>query len=120
MAGPHQDELVEIVFDQPRRLFFNLKALRSLDRAMGEVGILKVLDLLRAANFTTLERVLWAGFLHDEPKLLIADVTKRLEAFVDAGGNASELFATAYRALDQSKVFGGREGNVTPEAVTTS
>lgn len=113
------DETVEIQFDQPRRLHFNLKALRALDRVMGQVGIAKALELLRALNFETLERVIWAGLLHEEPTLAPNVVVKRLETFVDNGGDASDLFRAAYRAVNGSRVFGKPEddaGNASPEA----
>lgn len=112
------DETVAIELDQPRALHFNLRALRALDRAMGEVGIAKALELLRALNFVTLERVIWAGLLHAEPTLQPMVVTKRVEAFIDRGGDASELFRAAYLAVNGSRVFGkpGDQGNGSPEA----
>jgi hypothetical protein len=112
---------VEIQFDQPRRLYFNLKALRALDRVMGEVGIQKSLELIQALNFTTLERALWAGLLHEEPHLTVANVSKRLERFIDAGGDAGDLFTATYRAINESRVFGkpgGNQGNEQPEPAT--
>ena len=117
-AQPHPDQFVAIEFDQPRRLFFGLKAIRALDRTMGEVGIARVLDLLRNLNFQTLERVLWAGMLHDEPMLTVNLIAKRLETFTDAGGDTTELFRAAYRAVNDSGVFGGADrspGNVPTE-----
>ena len=117
MSSPHPDELVEVTLDQPRHLFFNLRALRALDRAMGEAGIGRALELLRALNFATLERVLWAGMLHEEPTLTVSLVQKRLETFTDAGGNATDLYAAAYKALNGSRVFGPPEGEVKPEPV---
>lgn len=116
------DETVEIALDQSRRLHFNLRALKALDRVMGEVGIAKSLELLRALNFATLERVIWAGLLHDEPNLQLNLVSKRVETFVDQGGDTTELFRAAYRAVNGSRVFGKPEhdsGNVNPEAATT-
>lgn len=118
MATPHPDELVTVQFDKPRRLYFNLRALRALDRQMGEVGIAKALELLRALNFQTLERVLWAGLLHEEPTLTVNLVAKRLDTFTDGGGDTTELFRASYRALNNSGVFGGKdetEGNAQPE-----
>ena len=115
-------EPVEIHFDQTRRLLFNLKALRALDRVMGEQGIQKSLELIQALNFTTLERALWAGLLHEEPHLTVANVSKRLDKFVDDGGDVSELFTGAYKAITESRVFGkpgGNEGNAQPEQATT-
>ncbi len=84
---------------------------------MGEVGIARALELLRGLNFATLERVLWAGLLHDEPNLTVSLVGKRVETFADAGGNTTDLFTAAYRALNGSRVFGPPEGEVKPEPV---
>lgn len=121
MSFPATDESVDVEFDKPRRLYFNLRALKALDRAMGEVGIGRVMELLRALNFQTLERVLWAGLLHEEPNLTVNLVAKRLEALTDEGRSTAELFAAAHDALNASKVFGGRSsdsGNAQPEATT--
>jgi hypothetical protein len=115
-------EPVEIQFDQPRRLVYNLQALRALDRVMGEVGIVRVLELLRAANFQTLERALWAGLIHDEPTLTVSLVAKRLEKYVNNGGGTTALFTRAYDAINESRVFGrpeNKEGNEQPEPETT-
>jgi hypothetical protein len=123
MAESSVVDPVEIQFDQPRRLYFNLKALRALDRVMGEIGIQKSLELIHALNFTTLERAMWAGLLHEEPNLTVNIVSKRLEKFVDSGGDVGDLFAAAYRAINESRVFGkpskpeDEPGNVRPEPV---
>lgn len=118
---PQPDELVDIDLDQPRQLFFGLAALKALDRQMGEVGIAKVLELLRALNFSTLDRVIWAGLLHAEPTLTVSLVSKRVETLVDAGRSAAPLFEAAYRGVDGSRVFGGPDrGNAKPEAVAAT
>lgn len=122
MSGPHADELVPIELDQTRHLFFNIKTIRALDRVMGEIGIARALDLLRALNFQTLERVIWAGLLHEEPNLPLQSLSKRIDAYVDAGGDTTALFSAAYKALNGSRVFGPPEserGNEKPEAVAT-
>jgi hypothetical protein len=119
MSSASSDESVDVDFDKPRRLFFNLRALKALDRVMGEVGISTCMAKLRALNFETLERVLWAGLLHEEPNLTISLVSKRLEAFTDEGRSTDELFVAAHDALNASKVFGGKDtaqGNAQPEA----
>lgn len=117
------DETVEITLDKPRRLHFNLRALRALDSAMGEVGIAKVLDLLRSVNFFALERAIWAGLLHEEPNLQLSLAKKRVETFIEKGGDATVLFRAAAKAVNGSRVFGRPEeeeqGNEQPEAAAT-
>lgn len=121
MSVQHADEKVEIELDQPRRLFFNLRALKALDRQMGEVGIARVLELIRALNFATLERVIWAGLLHDEPDLTLGTVIKRVEDSLESGVSSNQMFEAAYRAVDGSRVFGGpSRGNAKPEAVSST
>lgn len=120
MANP--DECVEIQLDQPRRLHFNLRALRALDRAMGEVGISQAVALIKMLNFKTLERAIWAGLLHEEPTLSPKDAAKRIETHIDGGGDATVLFQAAYKAINGSRVFGkpeDSEGNANPEAQAT-
>jgi hypothetical protein len=121
MSSAAADESVDVDFDQPRRLYFDLGAMKALDRVMGEVGISQAMALLRALNFQTLERVLWAGFLHEEPNLSVNIVAKRLKAYTDAGRSTADLFVAAHDALNSSKVFGGKDadqGNARPEATT--
>lgn len=120
MSSAAADESVDVDFDKPRRLYFNLRAMKALDRVMGEVGISVCMGKLRALNFETLERVLWAGLLHEEPNLTIALVTKRLFAVEAEGRSLDALFVAAHEALNASKVFGGKDaaqqGNAQPEA----
>ena len=121
MSSAAADESVEVDFDQPRRLYFNLRALKALERVMGgETGAARSMQLLRSLHFQTLERVLWAGLLHDEPNLTVNLVIKRLEAYTDAGRSTDSLFVAAHDALNSSKVFGGKDtqGNGQPEATT--
>lgn len=118
---PQPDELVDVDLGQPRQLFFDLRALKALDRQMGEVGIARVLELLRALNFSTLDRVIWAGLLHQEPNVTVSAVSKRIEAFVEGGGSSGPLFEAAYKAVDGSRVFGGPDrGNAKPEPVASA
>jgi hypothetical protein len=79
---------------------------------------------LTSFNITTLEKVLWAGLLHEEPTLTVALVAKRLERYADEHGSLVELFTSAIRSLNESGLFESKgiedeSGNSKPEAVTT-
>jgi hypothetical protein len=119
MSTINAEDLVEIHLDKPRHLYLgSLRSLKALDRQMGEIGIGRVLELLRALNFSTLEKVIWAGLLHAEPDLKLSTVTRWVEDFTEAGNGTGPLFEAAYRAVDSSRVFGGPDrGNAKPEAV---
>lgn len=108
---------VDVEFDQPRRLLIDLRASKALDRAMGEVGIAEVLAKLRALNFSTLERTLWAGLLHEEPTLTVNLVAKRLEHYEKSGKSMVPLFSAAIAAVNESELFKTEEleGNPQPE-----
>lgn len=94
-----------IEFDQTRTLLFDFKATKALDRAMGEIGIVKVSELLQALNITTLERTLWAGLQHEDSMLTLNTVSKRLERYVESGKSIEPLFRAAMKALNDSKMF---------------
>ncbi len=108
---------VDLQFDQPRRLLIDLKASKALDRVCGEIGLLKVNELLQTYNIQTLERVLWAGLQHEEPTLTPSLVAKRVERYQETNGSLYPLFRSALQAMNDSGLFNtdepdGDEGNV--------
>jgi hypothetical protein len=114
---------VTIEFDQTRKLLFDFKASKALDRAMGEVGLVKVLESLQALNIAALERTLWAGLQHEDSLLTLNLISKRLEKYADSGKSLEPLFRGAIKALNDSTLFNQPEddaGNGSRETATTA
>jgi hypothetical protein len=114
---------VNVEFDQPRRLLIDFRAAKQLDRVCGEIGLLRVNELLTSFNIPTLEKVLWAGLLHEEATLSINTVSKRLERYANTHGSLVELFTAAIKAINDSGLFSQQSveddaGNLKPEPTT--
>lgn len=64
-----------IEFDKPRKVFFDMNALEELEDAL---NIDNVFLLLENGNIgaKTLNRLIWAGLLHDNPKLSIKEAAR--------------------------------------------
>jgi hypothetical protein len=110
---------VIVHLDRPRRLKFDLRASKALDRVMGEVGMQEIMRKLQALNFQALERVLWAGTLHEDPTVTVNLIAKRLEQVEAEGRSFAPLFVSAVEALDQSGLFKTEDdsGNGEPKPI---
>lgn len=89
-------QYVPIVLDRPRRLCFDLNALIALEEATGW-------DMMRGGVQTAtlklkdVRALLWAGLLHEDPKLKQEDVGKYLHM-----GNIGEVGEIVMRAYGGS------------------
>lgn len=117
-------EYVNVELDDTRRLLIDLKAAKALDRVCGEVGLITINRQIQSFNIPTLERVLWAALLHEEPTLTISLVGKRVERYYEVNGTLAPLFMVAAEALDKSGLFNLKseepEGNAPKTATTTA
>ena len=98
-------EPITVDLDQPRNLTLTLKGAKALDRACGQIGLFTVNRNLGAFNIETLERVLWACMLEDEPTLTLALTAKRVETYQKKNKTLAPLFVAAAEALDASGLF---------------
>lgn len=116
----------EILLDKPRRLRFDIPALRDLETAMGGKPIGQIVGELQQVGVTAIVTALWAGLRHDDRTLTIARVTALLETHLENAplGSIHDVMRQIDTALRASTVLRGAdaevaEGNGRPEPVTT-
>jgi hypothetical protein len=114
---------VQIDFDRPRELKFDLRSIRDLERAMDGQPIGAILGLLSQAGVTATVTALWAGLKHEDASLSTNLVTKYLETYMQDGKSlrklahalSTEILATG---LFKSDVEELEEGNAQTTART--
>jgi|SRR5215203_1153968 len=99
--------MVDVDFDRPRRLFFDLAAIRDLESAMGGQPLGTIVQHLANLGVNAFVYALWAGLKHDERSLTPNLVTKRMEKFLADGGKLSGLADAINDALEESGLFRG-------------
>lgn len=102
-------QYVPIVLDRPRRLCFDLNALIALEEATGW-------DMMRGGVQTAslklkeVRALLWAGLLHEDPKLKQEDVGKLLH--MGNIGEIGDIVMQAYgRSMPEATEAGKAEEN---------
>lgn len=114
---------VEIVFDKPRQLRYDLAAIKDLENALGGEPLGKIVSNLGQMGINALTMSLWAGLKHEDRTLTPNLVTKLLEKYLDDGKSLKKLMTAVNDAIDQSGLFKSVEseedeaaaGNAPPE-----
>jgi hypothetical protein len=109
---------VQIDFDKPRELKFDLRSIRDLERAMDGQPIGAILGLLSQAGVTAIVAALWAGFKHEDASLSTNLVLKYLESYIQnkkslrtlATALSTEILATGLFKSDVDELE-EQEGN---------
>ena len=109
---------VDIELDKPRRLRFDLGAIRDLERAMGGKPVGEIVQELRQVGVTAIVVALWAGLKHEDASLTQNLVTKILEEYL-----STKSIRPVLRAIDEALNESGllkragdeTEGNAQPE-----
>ena len=109
---------VEIELDRPRRLRFDLRAIRDLEDAMGGKPVGRIVGDLRNVGVTAIVSTLWAGLKHEDPSLSQNLVTKILEQYLEAH-SIQIVIKAINQALNESGLLkragDETEGNAQPE-----
>lgn len=97
---------IDIVLDKPRRLRFDMRALRALETDVRrELGI--PLQEAMARWFSVVARLLVLhGLRPDDPRLTLDKVEVMLQHTIDQGGDVAKVYEAAARALRLSGVLG--------------
>lgn len=114
---------VEIEFDKPRRLRFDLSAIEDFEAANNGQPLGLLVNNLNNLGLTALKLALWAGLRHEDQALTPNLVRRMLQQHLDDGKPLSQLTEPLNKAILQSGLFGKSldvPGNGQPEAVTTS
>jgi hypothetical protein len=92
---------VQIEFDKPRELKFDLRAIKDLEAAMGGIPLGEVVGQLSRVGVTAITAALWAGLKHEDKTLTPNLVTKMLQSYIDSTDKKKNLRILA-RALNQA------------------
>lgn len=99
---------IDITLDKPRRLRFDMKALRALETDVRrELGLPLQEAMVRWFSVTARLLVLH-GLRHEDPKLTLERVEGAIQNYIDAGGDVTLVYEAASRALRLSGVFGAK------------
>lgn len=108
---PHKPS-VTITLDVPRQVRFNWQAICRFEEAY---GMSFTNALVQGSGARLITHIVWAGLLHDEPKLTIAQVERRLNTFLNNDGDIAALTTQFIDALQDSGVIGRRKPVVQSE-----
>lgn len=101
---------VDITFDKPRRLRFDLNALVDVEGIAGK----SLTALLGDLSLTTLRDLTWAGLKHEDRRLTRDRVGDLLQTYLQNGGTTEQLIERIVDALEQSGVFKPKENPQMP------
>ena len=114
---------VDVEFDKPRRLRFDLSAVEDFESASGGQPLGALVQSMNNLGMTTIKLALWAGLKHEDPTLTPNLVRKMLQQHIDADRPLSQLTEPLNKAILQSGLFGRNldipEGNGQPEATVS-
>lgn len=101
LTGNRQSLTIKI--DTERAIRFNWSATCRFEESYGKSIPAALRDDIGPRVITHLA---WAGMLHAEPQLAVRMVEKRLQAFLNNGGDITELAGALIKALSESGVLG--------------
>ena len=97
--------MVQVEFDKPRTLLFDLAAIRDLEQALGGQPLGVIITQLSNLGVNAMVLALWAGFKHEDRAITPNLVTKRLETYLRDKKKLSVLADAISQALDESGIF---------------
>jgi len=97
--------MVQVEFDKPRALFYDLAAIRDLEQALDGRPLGAIIQQLANLGVNAMVLALWAGFKHEDRAITPNLVTKRLEAYLREGKRLSVLADAVSDALDECGLF---------------
>jgi hypothetical protein len=97
--------VVNIDFDKPRLLLYDLAAIRDLEAAMGGEPLGNIVNRLSNLGVNALVLALWAGLKHEDRTITPHLVTKRLETYLKDGKPLRALADAINDGLEESGIF---------------
>lgn len=111
--------MVQVDFDKPRTLMFDLAAIRDLEQALGGQPLGVIIQQLSNLGVNAMVLALWAGFKHEDRAITPNLVTKRLETYLKNGGKLSILADAVSNALDECGIFRSSDDEVPEKNVSS-
>ena len=97
--------MVQLEFDKPRQLKYDLAAIRDLEAQMGGEPLGVIVGRLANLGVNALVLALWAGLKHEDRALTPHLVTLRLEKYLKDGKPLRALADAINDALEESGLF---------------
>lgn len=97
---------IEITLDRPRQLRFNMRALRALELDVRRELGLPLQEAMGRWFSVTARLLVLHGLKHEDPKLTLDRAEGLLQNVIDRGGDVSDIYVAAARALRLSGVLG--------------
>jgi hypothetical protein len=112
--------LIQIDFDKPRNLHFDLAAVRDLEGALGGQPLGVIVQQMGQIGVNAIVLGLWAGLKHEDKSLNPTLVTRKLETYIKQGKSLKKLGVALNDALEEVGLFRNEdaEGNEQPELTT--
>lgn len=116
--------MATITLDRERVLRFNVGAARRFrekyGKPLGEVRLPNAGGYAEILDPGCLAIVLWAGFLHEDEGVKVAQVEEMLDEYLAAKKPIGDVFAILGDAFEESGFFGRAEGKGKKPAETSS
>lgn len=93
---------VEVQFDKPRTLQFDVPSYRALESAMGGKPMGQVIGHLSQVSVNAIAASLWAGFKHEDAALSERDVVNAFDDYLERGGKIGVVAKALGEAFEQS------------------
>jgi hypothetical protein len=111
--------MIQVDFDKPRQLFYDLAAIRDLEQALGGQPLGTIVQHLSNLGVNAMVIALWAGFKHEDRSVTPNLITKRLETYLKEGKKLRVLADAISDALDECGIFRGADDEDAEKNVTT-
>jgi hypothetical protein len=102
---------IEIELDKPRRLRFDLAALRDLQRRLGNRTLLDIASRIREVDLDVIMQSYYMALRWEDKALTPGQVETLLQKRMDAGGSISELINPLSEAFMTGAGLVKAEGN---------
>jgi hypothetical protein len=90
---------IDIELDKPRRLRFDLAALRDLQRRLNNLTLLQIANRIREMDVDILMQSYYIALRWEDKALTPGQVDQMLQRRLDAGGSISELITPLSEAF---------------------
>lgn len=104
--------MIQIDFDKPRQLHFDLSAIRDLEASMGGKPLASIVGDLASLGVTALVLALWAGLKHEDRTLNPKLVERMLEKYIDQKKSLRVLGRALNDAIEETGLFRSEDDEV--------
>jgi hypothetical protein len=116
--------VIQIDFDKPRQLHFDLAAIRDLEAAMGGKPLASIVNDLASIGVNAIVLALWAGLKHEDRTLNPKLVERMLSTYIKNKKSLRVLARALNDGIEETGLFRNEddepsaEGNEMPEGAS--